>query len=235
MFADSPVQVTALAVTALGAAAAGWLTARRALAAELAATRYAATHDPLTGIHNRAGLTAASDALISAGHAAGRLVVVLLVDLVGFKAVNDTHGHDAGDAILTTVAGRLATIAEPAGIAARLGGDEFAAVVTAGPDRRHNDVSQWLTQLHAHLTIPVSYGGQTLPVGATIGASLARPHLPVGAWLTAADKAMYAARAHRTATAITSTPHPPDNRPAVRARDKERPTSHLTAIRPRIA
>lgn len=235
MFADSPAQVTALAVTAIGAAAVGWLTARRVLAAELAATRHAANHDPLTGIRNRAGLTAAADALIAAGHASGRPVVVLLVDLVGFKAINDTHGHDAGDAILATVAGRLATVAGPAGLAARLGGDEFA-VVTTGPAGRRADadawLSDWLHRLHSRLTTPVTVDGQALTVGATIGATLAHPGLPIAGWLAAADKAMYAARANRTTTAIaTGTPPEPAERPAARARDRARPTARLAAVR----
>ena len=233
MFADPPARAAALAVTAIGAAAAGWLTARRMLGAELAATRHAATHDALTGITNRAGLTSDADALIAAGHAAGRPVVVLLVDLVGFKAVNDTHGHDAGDAILQAVAGRLANVAGPAGIAARLGGDEFAVITTGPPNTAadpHAWLAGWLTRLHARLIIPVDVDGRPLAVGATIGATLAHPDQPAAVWLTAADAAMYTARARRTTTAITTgPPAPPVNRPADRVRTRRRPTSRLAA------
>jgi diguanylate cyclase (GGDEF)-like protein len=223
--------ITAAAL-ALGSTA-GYLTARHSVRAELAATRRAATTDPLTGVANRAGLTAAADRFITTAHQAGRPVVVALVDLVGFKAVNDTHGHDAGDHILTAVAVRLRGIAGPAGIAARLGGDEFA-LLTAGPAPRRADgeawLDGWLPHIHARLTTPVTYQDGSLAVGATIGATLAGPGQPIGVWLTAADHAMYAARANRTVTAVTTAPPPATTRDTGRPRDQVRPTSRLAGV-----
>jgi diguanylate cyclase (GGDEF)-like protein len=212
---------------ALGVAAtAGYLTARRALRADLTAAHHAATHDPLTGIRNRAGLAAAADTVITTGNPA----VVALVDLVGFKKVNDTHGHDAGDHILTVTADRLTRIAGRDGITARLGGDEFALITTAPTA----DASDWLTGIHHRLTEPVTYHGATLAVGATVGAVLATPAHPAALWLHRADLAMYNARANRRTTAIhtdfTDTTAPAiAPRPDQRARDLARPTSHLAA------
>ncbi|SCG80629.1 diguanylate cyclase (GGDEF) domain-containing protein [Micromonospora echinaurantiaca] len=224
--------ITATAISA--AATAGYLTARHSLRAELATVRHTATHDPLTGIHNRAGLTAAADTLIRTAHSTSRPVAVVLVDLVGFKKVNDTHGHDAGDHILTTVANRLAGIAGPAGIAARLGGDEFA-VITTGPATRRGDaatwLADWLTHIHTRLTTPVSYDSRPLAVGATLGAVLADPGHPAAVWLHRADLAMYAARANRRTTAVftDTTDTPADLRATDRPRDLARPTSLLAA------
>ncbi|MEV7229698.1 GGDEF domain-containing protein [Polymorphospora sp. NPDC051019] len=225
------ITAAALALAATG----GYLTARRTLTAQITAARHDATHDSLTGAYNRAGLTAAAPDLIAAAGRARRPVVVALVDLVGFKAVNDRHGHDAGDHILTTVAGRLAGIAGPAGIAARLGGDEFA-LVTTGPAARLADAERWLAgwlpHIHGRLTTPVTWHhGDPLAVGATIGATLATTDQPLSAWLTAADRAMYAARDQRTTTATAAPTIPP----AVRRREMARPTSRLATAYPRAA
>ncbi|GAB3157657.1 hypothetical protein GCM10027290_59110 [Micromonospora sonneratiae] len=227
---------TTLAAAALGlAATAGWLTARHTYRTRLADARHSATHDPLTGALNRAGLLADADRLIDAAARERRPVVVALVDLVGFKAVNDRHGHDAGDHILTTIAARLAGIAGPAGLASRLGGDEFA-IVTTGPAPRLADadvwLAGWLPHIHARLTTPVTHHGQPLAVGATIGAALADPGQPIGVWLSTADRAMYAAREQRTTTAVAApADQTPASRPGVRVRDLARPTSRLAAVR----
>lgn len=86
--------------------------------------REEARHDPLTGLPNRRGLAAAWDAM--PGEKA-----LLLIDLVGFKAVNDAHGHVVGDRLLQQVSGRLVAAVSPHGALARWGGDEFAAIVRA--------------------------------------------------------------------------------------------------------
>jgi|GEM_PF-4582106 diguanylate cyclase (GGDEF)-like protein len=237
MFSRDPAVVAA----ALGVGlAAGVLASRQVWRGKLAAARHAATHDGLTGIYNRAGLTDHADRFIAAGHRSGRPVVVLLIDLVGFKRINDTHGHDAGDHILTTIGARLAGVAGPVGIAARLGGDEFAAVTTGPTDHRtdpHAWLSGWLPHIHARLTTPVAYLGRPLAVGATIGATLAHPGHPLPVWLAAADRAMYAARSARTTTAIA--PAGPaatcGGHRSGRVRESARPTTRVANARPAIA
>ena len=232
MFALSPTVVAMVA--ACGGVVAGWWTARRTLTTRLTVARHQATHDPLTGAANRAGLHTTASQLLAG--AVGP-VVVAVIDLVGFKAVNDRHGHDVGDLVLATVADRLARITGPAGVAARLGGDEFAAVATIPADvDPARWVEHWLRDLHHHLTTPVDHDGVTVAVGATIGAVLADRTRPLPVWLSAADHAMYRARADRTTTAITTTV-PATNptvgeRPACRIRDMARPTSRLSTVTP---
>ncbi|KAB1092401.1 GGDEF domain-containing protein, partial [Micromonospora aurantiaca] len=87
---------------------------------ELAALHRATLRDPLTGLANRAGLAQSWSQL------APLRPWVVVIDLDGFKPVNDTHGHAAGDVVLTAVASRLRSVH---GVAARLGGDEFAALL----------------------------------------------------------------------------------------------------------
>lgn len=88
----------------------------------VASLKIEARHDPLTGLPNRRGL-----AIAWAGMKADK--ALLLIDLVGFKAMNDTHGHLFGDRLLQQVARRLQAAASPHGVISRWGGDEFAAIV----------------------------------------------------------------------------------------------------------
>ena len=91
-----------------------------------------ARQDLLTGLPNRRGLKAHWEAM--PGPAA-----LLLIDLVGFKAVNDSHGHIVGDALLHQVAARLGNAVPPPGLVARWGGDEFVGVVPAGTLAEHRE------------------------------------------------------------------------------------------------
>lgn len=101
------------------------ITAQRALEEQL---RQAALHDPLTGLPNRALLI---DRIEQALHAQRRSRIpaaVLYCDLDGFKAINDTHGHAAGDAVLVRTAEALRGAVRPGDTAARIGGDEFVVL-----------------------------------------------------------------------------------------------------------
>lgn len=91
---------------------------------QIARLELEARHDPLTGLPNRRGLAYEWEAM-------PRERALILIDLVGFKAVNDTHGHIVGDVLLRKVAERLAAAMPPGGILARWGGDEFVAMVPA--------------------------------------------------------------------------------------------------------
>ncbi|MER5617586.1 GGDEF domain-containing protein [Streptomyces sp. NPDC002215] len=140
--------------------------------------------DPLTGLLTRDGWSRAADRVIRRH----RRATVLLADLNGFKAVNDRHGHDAGDAVLAAAGERLAAWCGKNDVAGRLGGDEFVAVLADDarlPDRLA-DLAQLLRQ-------PVDHNDERLRVGASIGAArmseLDTPTL--SAALKAADTAMY--------------------------------------------
>ena len=91
--------------------------------------RRRAAIDPLTGIPGRSGIPAL-ERLVRRGVHRGERTGVIALDMRGFKQVNDTYGHDAGDAVLRAVAQRVRAARPVAGRVARLGGDEFAAVVT---------------------------------------------------------------------------------------------------------
>ncbi|MFJ6578438.1 GGDEF domain-containing protein [Streptomyces sp. NPDC091368] len=170
-------------MAAAGLPALGWALHGGLLSRRLATAR----RDPLTGLHTRTGWTARAERLIAKHPGA----LVLLVDLDDFKAINDTHGHAAGDAVLAATAQRLTAWCGRHGIAARLGGDEFAAIVT-------NLGAVDLFDLWTALDSPVTHQGHVLPVSASVGCCL-RDQLPVPTLtdaLSAADAAMYAAKGH---------------------------------------
>lgn len=159
----------------------GWAVHGGILTHRLATAR----RDPLTGLHTRAGWTARAEHLIRRHPGAA----VLLVDLDHFKALNDTHGHAAGDAALIETADRLRAWCGRHGTAGRLGGDEFVAVVQ---DLTAADLDALIAALHR----PLSYGGTSLPLAASVGAChLSELPLPLLTdALAAADAAMYAAK-----------------------------------------
>ncbi|MER6738548.1 GGDEF domain-containing protein [Streptomyces puniciscabiei] len=159
----------------------GWAVHGGILTRRLATAR----RDPLTGLHTRAGWTARAEHLIRRHPTAA----VLLVDLDHFKALNDTHGHAAGDAALVATADRLRAWCGRNGTAGRLGGDEFVAVVQ---ELATADVDALTAALHQ----PLRYAGTLLSLAASVGvcrlADLSVPLLTDA--LAAADAAMYAAK-----------------------------------------
>ena len=176
-------------------------TSRRLVAArrELAAARHAASHDPLTRLLNRDGLTQAWPMLAPACPA------VVLVDLDRFKPINDRHGHAAGDAVLVAVAARIRE--HVTGVAARLGGDEFAAVL-AGP-HAVDAVAELAEAIAAPVTLPA--GGGTVTVTASVGLTRAEDG-DLTAALARADAAMY--RAKTTGDRVAVYDQHQDDRPA---------------------
>ncbi|GAB2816894.1 GGDEF domain-containing protein [Streptomyces daliensis] len=150
----------------------------------------AARRDPLTGLLTREPFERRAVCLLAAGPCA-----VVFVDLDGFKAVNDTHGHAAGDAVLRAAAGCLSdALNGPAGgIAARLGGDEFALVA---PMRDPIALPWLLRGLHGELTAPTRSNGRGLTVGASVGGCWSGdlPAPDASSALRRADEVMYIAK-----------------------------------------
>ncbi|MFG3704241.1 putative bifunctional diguanylate cyclase/phosphodiesterase [Micromonospora sp. NPDC047670] len=140
--------------------------AERALRASEARFRHQATHDPLTDLPNRALFTERLSAAIDSPGRAAERVGVCFLDLDRFKVVNDSHGHQVGDGLLTTVADRLRRALD-GHLVARLGGDEFVVLVerTTGTD----DVVAVAEAALAAVREPALVDGHELCVSASIG------------------------------------------------------------------
>ncbi len=161
----------------------GSLAERDRLASEL---EHLAFHDALTGLANRALF----QRHLAEHRGAG---AVLLIDLDGFKPVNDTYGHAAGDTVLVAVAVRLRAGAGADDVLARLGGDEFALLSRAA--LTGDEARARAADLAAAIELPMTVLGQELRVGASIGIALGRDGQTGDALLHEADLAMYAQKA----------------------------------------
>ncbi|MDB5363572.1 MAG: diguanylate cyclase [Rhodospirillales bacterium] len=157
---------------------------------------YMARHDPLTGLSNRSRLMSGLVASLAAlpDRPAGAGVTVLYLDLDGFKTVNDSLGHAAGDALLKLMADRLTEAAGEGDIVARLGGDEFAVVQPGGTLEAAVDLAQRLVM---SLGGPQDLGlEREVRSGVSIGIARAPDHgMDADALLARADMALYAAKA----------------------------------------
>jgi len=150
-----------------------------------------ARHDPLTGLPNRALLQERLDILLDEG-GRGVPTALLIVDVDNFKTINDTFGHDAGDAVLCTVAKRLSDAVDHSDFVSRTGGDEFALLVKAHCDQDVMDIAE---RIFDHLHIPISHWSRQLDCGASIGASfIQRDGIDRSEVMKAADMALYAAK-----------------------------------------
>jgi diguanylate cyclase len=158
--------------------------------------RSLATTDPLTGLANRIRLHEVLDDLDQVHLAARQPCAVLLIDLNDFKPVNDTLGHDAGDALLRGFAQVLRRSVRSTDTAARLGGDEFAVVLhdLRDPD----DAIQVAQRILAELETPFPIAGRPVRVRASIGIALAGPDSRADDLMQEADLAMYEAKRERT-------------------------------------
>jgi diguanylate cyclase (GGDEF)-like protein len=165
-----------------------------------------ASHDLLTGLANRAGLERAINAWQHREDRRGPLAFFYL-DLDGFKAVNDRHGHAAGDALLRMVAGRLQALAPAGGTAARVGGDEFVLLVPEAD--RGGTLGRAERVIAAIANRPYELeNGVSVSVGTSIGIARLPDHgHDVGTLMSAADGALYEAKARgRCRAAIASQP-----------------------------
>jgi diguanylate cyclase (GGDEF)-like protein len=180
----------------------GWAVHAVALHKQLAATR----RDPLTGLLRRDSYTARARRLL-ARH--GDDVAVVLIDQDHFKAVNDTMGHAAGDAVLTATAARLTAWAGPSAAVGRLGGDEFAAVLELPAGRCEVRLAQLVRMLRTPVTLD---DGQVVDVAASVGAATCDVigTRDLSALQRAADAALYegkhSGRAHLATAAHATVP-----------------------------
>ena len=153
-----------------------------------------ASHDALTGLVNRRAFVAALDASLSDLSVGD--VAVALIDLDGFKEINDGFGHLAGDQVLQEFARRLHELSDHGAVAARLGGDEFALLVRgAGAEEVVLAAAQAFTRVHR-----VAIGAAYVAVGASAGVAASLPRDTTSMILRRADLALYDAKASRTST-----------------------------------
>lgn len=157
------------------------------------AAQHQAMHDALTGLANRRGLQERLARELARAVDAGTLLAVCFMDLDGFKHINDTQGHDAGDEVLRIIARRLQSQARAGDCVARLGGDEFVMMLT--DLRSPPDAQQIMARCLASVTQTVHLdSGETAEVSASIGVALSLSGESVQQLLQRADEAMYEAK-----------------------------------------
>jgi diguanylate cyclase (GGDEF)-like protein len=176
------------------------------LEAEAIAERFTrdALHDPLTGLANRSlFLDRLQHALASTGRHRAPLATIVL-DLDGFKEINDSYGHAVGDELLCAVANRLTEAVRSIDTVARLGGDEFAIVIE---DIQEDEKEIVIERIKRAIAAPFLIQGQPRQVGGSIGIALSRGNVDgPNDMLRRADMAMYAAkREGRTGHAVFET------------------------------
>ena len=155
--------------------------------------RHQAMHDALTGLPNRTMLFEKLERSIESARVGDSMLALMLMDLDRFKEVNDTFGHQFGDALLKQVSFRLQNQLRGEDFAARLGGDEFAVVLPHALDP--GDAATTARRILATLEQPFVIDGQVLEVGGSIGIALFPQHGVDGrTLLRRADVAMYAAK-----------------------------------------
>lgn len=158
-----------------------------------------ANTDVLTGLANRACYERHLAGILDRRPAGGGPVCLVLLDLDGFKAVNYTFGHAAGDEILRMMADRLRRIAPPMSFVARLGGDEFVLLLTRARDCARVEVHS--IEIIEALRHNVERQGQCRPISATVGAAFLDETVRSPAELTHhADLALYEAKRRQRGT-----------------------------------
>lgn len=162
-----------------------------------------ARHDPLTGLGNRMLLDEELSRAVETARSTGEPVALMMLDLDGFKGINDSLGHHAGDVLLQHIAARLPTGLRHTDVVGRLGGDEFAAVLP-GIGSLDNALAVARHTLE-NIQHPVDLCGTTVDVSASIGVALFPTHCDCAEQLMQyADIAMYAAKRGHTGVALYS-------------------------------
>jgi diguanylate cyclase (GGDEF)-like protein/PAS domain S-box-containing protein len=159
--------------------------------------RHEADTDPLTGLANRRALERTLASALARASVRGRVAAVLMLDLNGFKAINDSHGHAAGDAALREVARRLRRCVRERDLVARLGGDEFVVLLTdvGGSSGAAQEACE---RVDAALSAPIVLEQGEMTLRAAIGvATFPGDAADAPSLLAIADRAMYAAKGRR--------------------------------------
>jgi diguanylate cyclase (GGDEF)-like protein len=166
---------------------------RQAAQAHVAQLSHQAYHDSLTGLPNRSHLLGRASEAVQLAAVTGTRAAVMLLDLNGFKEVNDTAGHQAGDVLLQRVAKRLLASVRDNDVVARLGGDEFAILLTRDPDA--TAAEHVAERIVDKLREPFTIDGAQVQIGGSVGIALfPDDETDYDALMRAADTAMYEAK-----------------------------------------
>lgn len=164
----------------------------------IAIAQHRAQHDPLTGLANRSLFLEMAVHNVETCKRSNSPLSVLFVDLDGFKQVNDTLGHDAGDALLCAVAERLKEAVRSSDVVARVGGDEFAVLLQ---DMAADPAAAFAFELASKLSAPYDVGGRSARVSASIGtATYPQSGTTAQDVIKRADEAMYRSKAAKRKT-----------------------------------
>ena len=177
--------------------------------------------DPLTGLANRASLVPSLEQAVQRARRRNAKLAVVFLDLDGFKQINDLYGHDAGDALLVDLAGRLRQHLRSSDLIARLGGDEFLVVLEEVQEIAPVEVVA--KKLLAEAERPYAISGHAATVTASIGISVCPDDaVDAGALMKHADTAMYAAKQAGKNTYRFYSSGPAANEPAAGATSSAR-------------
>ncbi|MFF5297495.1 sensor domain-containing diguanylate cyclase [Paractinoplanes globisporus] len=166
---------------------------RQAAQAHVAQLSHQAYHDSLTGLPNRSYLLDRAEQAVEVAGATGTRAALMLLDLNGFKQVNDTAGHQAGDMLLQQVAKRLLGAVRDDDVVSRLGGDEFAILLTRDPDE--HVATAVAGRIVDRLREPFTIEGQEVRIGGSVGIALFPDDADAyDELMRAADTAMYDAK-----------------------------------------
>src|SRR5262245_38503629 len=155
--------------------------------------KFAASHDPLTGLPNRKLFAERATRAIAAAASEKRGVAMLFVDLDRFKNINETLGHETGDRLLQNVAGRLARCVRRSDTVARHGGDEFVVLIESFQDSAH--LARVAEKILAGVAEPMTVYGKEFEITASIGISSCPPDdYELRTLLKSADSAMFRAK-----------------------------------------
>lgn len=168
--------------------------ARKDADKRLSELEFLTRHDHLTGLMNRRAFEEAATALLPRRSNRDRNQLgYFLIDLDGFKPINDSYSHKAGDAVLVSVAERLTKFVGNSGVVARLGGDEFATVITGV--RSSGQALRLATEIANLIKQPIIVDHKRLEVGASVGVALtSSPQDSLAGIASGADQAMYKAK-----------------------------------------
>lgn len=155
---------------------------------------FRAAHDELTELPNRRTLASHIEHVLEVAGNEDRQIALCFIDLDGFKQVNDTFGHAAGDALLVDIAGSVRSALRPSDLAARVGGDEFVVVFDPVSDA----AEAWAMAANLHGVIVETSSQGALTFGASVGLAISGPGESASTLLQRADSALYRAKQQRS-------------------------------------